>query len=229
MMKHILALQVAFIFGLGLSAQAQDHQSERIKLSFCAAKISGGLRLLHLPSPKSSGGGDLEWAEVRLNTHTASETIEYRGKREVVFYDSDKEGAQSVAKVTLRGDAKSYILVFIPKTKVTGYNVMAIPDRKFQFGTYYFHNFSSNRVAVQLGNKTKVIDKNKAANIVAAKNGQSEIVLIRAQFGKKARALKQTKWQLQPNQRELVIFYNHPSGNRLSMKHIVSIKPMTKS
>lgn len=225
MMKYLFPLILVCLTIGNASLQAQNKDAERLKLSFCATSISNSLRTIYLPVSKPKGDRPPEWLETRLNIHTASNPVEYKGSRSLIFYDSKKDDAKAVARVVLRGDASSYILVFLPNPKTKGYRVLAIPDRDFKYGSYYFRNFSSHRVAITLGKKRKVIEKNAALNVKAADQGAPELVLIQAQFDQQVKPIKQSKWQLQPNQRELVVFYNAKSGKNLSMKHIVSIRP----
>ncbi|MEZ7969708.1 MAG: hypothetical protein QMC23_08520 [Rubritalea sp.] len=217
---------LVLVCSMPLLPAQQSSAKEKIRLSFCASHISGKQRNVYLASEKLQKDKKIEWQEIRLNTNVATEPIVHKGARILYFYDKEGEEAKLLAQVKLGGISKNYILLFLPEK--SAYHVIAIPNNEFSFGEYHFRNLSKYPVNIEVGGKKKTLLKHQAASFSANKNGKPDWVVIKAKLKERIRTLRQTNWQLSSQQRELIVIYEHPSGNRLSLKHIISGKTLKR-
>ena len=111
-------------------------------------------------------------------------------------------------------------MLLVPKSK--GYKITAIPDTTVSWGSYSLYNFSGAPIKVELGKTTKVIDKNRHALFKSA--NKSQWVKITGIVKSKPRILRQTKWRLDANQREFVIYFRQ-ANETVGARHILDHKP----
>jgi hypothetical protein len=213
-----LALQL--LLPAGLSAQQAN---EKISILVCAAEIVGEFHTLHLATGGKPGTKAAKWLDIPLNVFTVSQAIEYEGPRTLDFLASSTADAKPVAKTELPGNAKSYLLVFLPNKESNGYRVLPIVDSDFPYGSYLLLNCSTFPVAVDIANQKKVLQPGMRTNVPGA-NGRSQDVNIYASIHDQIRLIRSTCWQLDANQREFVMFYSQPGTDLVRSKHIMTMR-----
>jgi len=213
-----MALQL--LLPAGLSAQ---EAGQKIHIAACATEIVAELQTLHLASGGNKAAKAATWLDIPLNVFTLSQPIEYEGPRTLNFLATATAEAKPVASIELPGDARSYLLVFVPNEESSGYRVLPIVDADFPYGSYFLVNCSLFPVAVNIANQKKVLPPGGKANFAGA-NGQPQDVRIQASIHEQARLLRSTSWQLAANQREVVLFYGQPGSDLVRCKHFIAMR-----
>ncbi len=204
----------------GLSAQ---EAGKKIRFAACATDIVAELQTLHLASGGNSAAKAATWLDIPLNVFTLSQPIEYEGPRTLNFLAAATAEAKPVASIELPGDARSYLLVFVPNAESSGYRVLPIVDADIPYGSYFLVNCSMFQVAVNIDNQKKVLPPGGKASFAGA-NGQPQDVRIHASIHEQARLLRSTRWQLDANQREVVLFYGQPGSDLVRSKHFMAMR-----
>jgi len=213
-------LSLQFLLPAGLAAQ---EAGKKIRLAACATDIVADLQTLHLASGGNHAAKTATWLDIPLNVFTLSQPIEYEGPRTLNFLAAATADAKPVASIELPGDARSYMLVFVPNVESSGYRVIPIVEADFPYGSYFLVNCSMFPVAVNIANQKKVLPPGGRANFAGA-NGQPQDVRIHASIHEQARLVRSTSWQLNANQREVVLFYNQPGSDQVRSKHFMAIR-----
>jgi hypothetical protein len=225
--KRICVLPVAFVCFFVGSLRAQDAPlTISLEFKVAATGIAVSQHTLWLRT-----GPGKPALEIRLNTRSFSRPIQYRGAPEGLFFakQADAEAIElieaPIARVQL--DAGSALLVFIPSSD-SQYYVLPTRAEVFDFGSFNFANYSKSTVVVQIGEEADPMRlKTRESHVFNAggKGQQSYSVKIAAQApGGEARLIRQTKFMMAPNYREMVLFFDRPDTGRLRMHHLVDTR-----
>jgi hypothetical protein len=200
-----------------------------LEMKVAATGIADGQHTLWLRT-----GPEKPAVEIRLNTRSFSRPIQYRGSPEGLFF-ATQAAAEAVellespiARVQLA--AGNALLVFIPNSNGQ-YHVLPTRGDEFDYGSFNFANYSKSTVVVQLGTGTDPMRlKTRESHVFNAggKGQQSYSVKIAAQSpGGTPRLIRQTKFMMAPNYREMVLFFDRPDTGRLRMHHLVDTRAAT--
>ncbi|MCX6875004.1 MAG: hypothetical protein NTW21_14525 [Verrucomicrobia bacterium] len=213
-------LSLGLLVPAGLFAQEAN---KKIRICVCAVDIAGDLSTLHLASGGKPAAKTVKWLDIPLNVFTVSQPIEVEGPRMLNFLAAATPDTQPVASVRLPGDASSYLLVFVPNKEANGYRVIPIADHAFPYGSFFLVNCSKTRLAVNIAEQKRLLKPGEQANVPGA-NGKSQDVSIHASINDQVRLIRSTRWQLDDNQREVVLFYDQPGTDLVRSKHIVATR-----
>jgi len=219
-------LPVLVGLSLGLYMPAGLRAQESIKticITVCATDIVGDLNTLHLASGGKPAAKTIKWLDIPLNVFTVSQPIEVTGPRTLNFLATATPDSQPVASIALPGDAISYLLVFVPNKDANGYRIIPIVEHDFPYGSYFLLNCSKVRLAVSIADQKKLLKPGEHVNVPGA-NGKSQDVSIHASINDEVRLIRSTRWQLDENQREVILFYSQAGTDLVNSKHIMAMR-----
>ncbi len=216
----LMGLSLVLLMPAGLTAQEAN---KKISITVCATDIVGDLNTLHLASGGKPAAKTFKWLDIPLNVFTVSQPIEVTGPRTLNFLATATPDSPPVASIGLPGDASSYLLVFVPNSDSNGYRIIPIAEHDFPYGSYFLVNCSKVRLAVNIADQKKLLKSGEQANVPGA-NGKSQDVSIHASIHDEVRLIRSTRWQLDENQREVVLFYSQPGTDVVRSKHIMAMR-----
>ncbi len=216
----LVGLSLVVYMPAGLCAQEAN---KKISITVCATDIVGDLNTLHLASGGKPAAKTLKWLDIPLNVFTVSQPIEVIGPRTLNFLAAATLDSPPVASTAIPGDATSYLLVFVPNKDANGYRIIPIAEPDFPYGSYFLVNCSKVRLAVSIGDQKKLLKPGEQANVAGA-NGKSQDVNIHASIHDEVRLIRSTRWQLDENQREVVLFYSQTDSDLVGSKHIMAMR-----
>lgn len=185
--------------------------------------IENGLHTLFVPqkpiNPEQPYQG--EWIKTELNIYAPLGPHEVRISKKLIFYESPNQKSTVVAQVKLPSAGKRWLLLFVPNPNSKGYRIIPISEKNAPWQNYHIKNFTGKDLSVAIGNTIKVIKPGGTTTIKM--NGGSKFVKITGIVKNKPRIIRQTKWRLDSNQRELIIYYRTKNG-KIRYKHILEHK-----
>lgn len=222
---RLSCFSAACAFGIACApslSAAEEPPAVRTELRFAATGILKDHHTLWLHT-----GNDRDPLEVRLNVHTFSEPIEYNGSPAAKLFATSAAARSAapdekpLATATLKDGG--LLLVLVPAAD--SYRVFPIDSAEFPYRSFRFANLSEGLVRVEMGRQAANL-KPGASKTMAFPPGEPSLgVRIFSKVeGAEPRLIRQTKWSLFEGQRELVLFFIHPSTGLVQSRHFVDTK-----
>ncbi|MCB1130245.1 MAG: hypothetical protein KDN05_03890 [Verrucomicrobiae bacterium] len=222
---HLSVLSAACAFGIACIAPAhaaEETPAIRAELRFAATGILKDHHTLWLHA-----GPGREPLEVRLNVRTFSEPVRYDGAPAAKFYATPAAARSAapeekpLATATLKEGGM--LLVMVPAADT--YRAFPIDSAKFPYQSFRFANLSEGLVRVEIGRQAANL-KPGASQTLAFPSGEPSLgVRIFSQVrGAEPRLIRQSKWSLFEDQRELVLFFIDPTTGLVQSRHFVDTK-----
>jgi hypothetical protein len=207
-------------------AIAQDSAGEiKAEIRVAATAISGGRHQVWART-----GNEGESLLLQLNTHSFSRPVIYQGPKRLDIYATPDAAvsaeAEPLASLELSGG--SWLLVFVPEGKEGDYRIVNRKEDQFGYGSLNFVNLSSSRLLFSLGEKKEykalLPDKNFICEPFSGEKSFS-IKIAASGEGESPQMIRQTRFSSSPEWREMIVFFDHPSTKRVTMKHLIDTRP----
>ncbi len=226
--KPWLVLACLILPATKLTAQAPTIEI-KAELRVAAAEIVAEHHTLWLRTGPSSKA-----VKIPLNTRSFSEMISYKGPVQAQFFatqeaaESDQPVESPLALTAL--SAGESLLLFLPDVNGFSYRLLSTRGTDFPFGSFKFMNFSKAQIAIQAGEQSKPVTINpNEDHVFSFKQEEFFSIKVAAKFPDEApHLIRQTKFSIGPDWREMVLLYNRPGEERVRMLHFVDTRPASK-
>jgi hypothetical protein len=173
-------------------------------------------------------GPEKNAVKVSLNTRSFTRPVNYKGPAIAQIY-SDKDMAESAEPtvpplLTIRLQTGASLAILLPKEDGSPYRGYITRGNDFPYGSIQFYNFSKAEILIKNGSKEQQVQLHPGKNkILRIKTGQQSMdMLIAAKSpDKKPRIIRQTKFTTSPNWREMILIFDNPKTNRVSLRHFI--------
>jgi hypothetical protein len=209
---------------LALSPDARAAPEEKpvaVTLRVAAVAISGEMDTLWLAtSPGESA------AECRLNIRSFSEAIQVKVAGDRLLFHATREAAEAspprppLVTLPLAG-VPAGLLLFFPEKN--GYQAMRIPEGEAGFGSFLLINTTRAKLLWQVAAAKPVVVEPGQRSVIPAPDGKPLPVKLAAELAAGgSKLIRNTTWQIDPDQREFVIVHGEPERPRFH--HLVDFR-----
>lgn len=172
-------------------------------------------------------GPNLKALKIQLNVRSFSTEIKYSGISTVLFFESQNVAEAETPEKPPLGKAEitagSSTILFVPAADGDAYRLLVTRDNDFPFGSFKFLNFSQAQLGIQAGKNSEVVVVRPKAHHVFRFNQQTSFdIKIFAKFqDHDANLVRQSRFSIGPDRRELVLIFNRPNIANLQILHFV--------
>lgn len=205
------------------SGHAAPAAKGTVSIQMIAFAYSGNDRALNV-ADRQGAIFNKEPINLPINQLSAPLSVHSRGLV-FTFAQDDGDEAKSMS-LTLPGEGKDFVLVFLPITaaKGGGYKIHAVelPAAKFKGGSFAFLNYSKSEIACLMGKQKSIITPGKAG-IVSAKANEGMVFTAcyeKADGKWSKRPFFSARIPVQRTVRNLVLISKDPSNGRLGFRAV---------